>query len=116
MQITRTVPRRLMILQLRQIFFTDARTFMVVLSADSLHAARESGEAYQKQAAGAVTADGYDPRRWTQRSRPPPARPWALRFAFFINGSYWWDSRCACTCDIKSITTTTMMSSEVPPK
>ncbi len=28
MQITRTTPLRLMILQLRQIFFTDARTFI----------------------------------------------------------------------------------------
>jgi len=28
---TRTVPRRLTILQLRQIFLTDALTFMVVL-------------------------------------------------------------------------------------
>jgi|GEM_PF-2407425 len=31
LQITRTTPLRLMTLQLRQIFFTDARTFMIVL-------------------------------------------------------------------------------------
>ena len=42
---------------------------------------------------------------------PPP-----LRLAFFSKLSYWWDIRCAWICAMKSITTTTTISSEVPPK
>src|SRR5690606_3700430 len=39
-----------------------------------------------------------------------------FRFAFFSRLSYWWDIRCAWICAMKSITTTTTISSEVPPK
>lgn len=42
--------------------------------------------------------------------------PRPLRFAFFSRLSYWWDIRCAWICAMKSITTTTTISSEVPPK
>ena len=45
------------------------------------------------------------------RPREPP-----LRLAFFSRLSYWCDIRCAWTCAMKSITTTTTISSEVPPK
>ena len=45
------------------------------------------------------------------RPREPP-----FRLAFFSRLSYWWDIRCAWTCAMKSITTTTTISSEVPPK
>src|ERR1700741_5197022 len=42
---------------------------------------------------------------------PPP-----LKFAFLSRLSYCCDIRYACTCVIKSIVTTTMISSDVPPK
>ena len=48
------------------------------------------------------------------RAQREPPRP--LRFAFFSRLSYWWDIRCAWICAMKSITTTTTISSEVPPK
>lgn len=48
----------------------------------------------------------------TQRIVPRPP----LKFAFFIKASYWWDIKCAWTCAIKSITTTTMIIKDVPPK
>ena len=46
-----------------------------------------------------------------QRPREPP-----FRLAFFNRLSYWCDIRCAWICAMKSITTTTTISSEVPPK
>ena len=46
-----------------------------------------------------------------QRVRAPP-----FKFAFFSRLSYWCDIRCAWICAMKSITTTTTISSEVPPK
>ncbi len=46
-----------------------------------------------------------------QRPREPP-----FKFAFFSRLSYWCDIRCAWICAMKSITTTTTISSEVPPK
>ena len=49
--------------------------------------------------------------RANQRGREPP-----FKFAFFNRLSYWWDIKCACTWAMKSITTTTTISSEVPPK
>ena len=39
-----------------------------------------------------------------------------FKFAFLSKLSYWWDIRCAWTCAMKSITTTTTISSDVPPK
>ena len=39
-----------------------------------------------------------------------------FRLAFFSRLSYWWDIRCAWICAMKSMTTTTTISSEVPPK
>src|SRR5690606_21807419 len=45
------------------------------------------------------------------RALAPP-----LRFAFFSRLSYWCDIRCAWIWAMKSITTTTTISSEVPPK
>ncbi len=39
-----------------------------------------------------------------------------FRFAFFSKLSYWCDMRCAWIWAMKSITTTTTISSEVPPK
>ncbi len=50
-------------------------------------------------------------RSFRQRPREPP-----FKFAFFSRLSYWCDIRCACTWAMKSITTTTTISSEVPPK
>ncbi len=51
---------------------------------------------------------------------PNPSAPHytPTRFApdFFNRLSYWCDITYACTCAMKSIVTTTMMSSEVPPK
>ena len=44
------------------------------------------------------------------RAAPP------FRFAFFSRLSYWCDIRWAWTWAMKSITTTTTISSEVPPK
>ncbi len=49
--------------------------------------------------------------RRSQRARAPP-----FKFAFFSRLSYWCDIRCAWICAMKSITTTTTISSEVPPK
>jgi len=48
-----------------------------------------------------------------QRDNPrePP-----FKLAFFNRLSYWCDIRCAWICAMKSITTTTTISSEVPPK
>jgi hypothetical protein len=45
------------------------------------------------------------------RPREPP-----FRLAFFIRPSYWLDIMCAWICAVKSMTTTTTISSEVPPK
>lgn len=61
---TRTTPLRLTILQFRQIFFTEALTFMCILPK--------------------VFYEGY-PKVAHQRMRPPPG---ALRLAFFISPSY----------------------------
>ena len=43
-------------------------------------------------------------------------RPAPLKFAFFKRLSYWWVMMYACTWDMKSMVTTTMISSDVPPK
>ncbi len=52
---------------------------------------------------------------WGQpRARPPREPP--LRLAFFRRLSYWCDIRWAWIWAMKSITTTTTISSEVPPK
>ena len=51
------------------------------------------------------------PRGRLSQRLPPP-----LRLAFFSRLSYWWDIRCAWICAMKSITTTTTISSDVPPK
>ena len=48
------------------------------------------------------------------RARPPREPP--LRLAFFNRLSYWCDIRWAWIWAMKSITTTTTISSEVPPK
>lgn len=48
--------------------------------------------------------------------RIKPEEPYPLRFAFFISDSYCCDIMCDCTCDMKSMTTTTTMRSDVPPK
>ena len=100
-----------MILQFLQIFLTDARTFMIALQKSS-----------RPHAKGAYYI------RFVARMRPRPAsgcnspqrgtpeRPNDLRFDFFISGSYWCDTRCDCSCAMKSITTITMISSDVPPK
>lgn len=48
------------------------------------------------------------------RAKPPRLPP--FRFAFFSRLSYWCDIRCDWTWAMKSITTTTTISSEVPPK
>lgn len=58
--------------------------------------------------------DGRPVPRWDQRPGAPAREP--FRLAFFSRLSYWWDIRCACICAMKSITTTTTISSEVPPK
>jgi hypothetical protein len=42
--------------------------------------------------------------------------PAPLKLAFFNRLSYWCDMMYACTCDMKSMVTTTMISNEVPPK
>ena len=52
--------------------------------------------------------------RGVARAQRAPPRP--FKFAFFNRLSYWWDIRCAWICAMKSITTTTTISSEVPPK
>jgi len=49
------------------------------------------------------------------RANPPPREP-PLRLAFFSKLSYWCDIRWAWIWAMKSITTTTTISSEVPPK
>ena len=49
-----------------------------------------------------------------QRPVRPAREP--FRFAFFNRLSYWCEVRCAWICAMKSITTTTTISSEVPPK
>ena len=48
-----------------------------------------------------------------QRAKPPRE---PLRFAFLSRLSYWCDIRCDWICAMKSITTTTTISSDVPPK
>ncbi len=49
------------------------------------------------------------------RAKPPPREP-PLRLAFFSRLSYWCDIRWAWIWAMKSITTTTTINSEVPPK
>ena len=70
------------------------------------------------------------PRRWPEGPRPAPSgsvdgelfsrhqrrRLPPLRLAFFSRLSYWWLIRCACSWEMKSITTTTTISRLVPPK
>lgn len=53
-------------------------------------------------------------RIWSQ-SRGKPRLP-PLRLAFFSRLSYWCDIRCAWIWAMKSITTTTTINSDVPPK
>src|SRR5512141_1612828 len=43
-------------------------------------------------------------------------KPAPLKLAFFNRLSYWCDMMYACTCDMKSMVTTTMINSDVPPK
>src|SRR4029453_3650067 len=151
---TRTTPLRLMILQLRQIFFTEASTFISVSSSlFSLRAEDDPrpGEVVRRQIHRHLVARQYldvvhphfsgdmakndmtvlqlYPERCIrqhlqdlplhlyrvflchQRVGSPP-----LKFAFFSRLSYCCDIRYACTCVMKSIVTTTMIRSEVPPK
>jgi hypothetical protein len=56
------------------------------------------------------------PCRTVGQPLPKPPREPPLRLAFFISPSYWWDIRWAWIWAVKSITTTTTISSEVPPK
>jgi len=88
-QITRTTPLRRTILHLRQIFFTEARTFI-----STLHQGPDT----------ALSINQLPIFRRFQRNTP--ARPVPFRLAFFSRLSYWWDIRCAWTCAMKSITTT----------
>ena len=81
----------------------------------------------------ATLARGSAPDHPRARSPPgSPIAPWGasavafatlfpyrlppFRFAFFSKLSYWCDMRCAWIWAMKSITTTTTISSEVPPK
>src|SRR5689334_8229001 len=50
-----------------------------------------------------------------QRERLSPSLRPPSRLAFFIKPGYWCDIACACSCAMKSITTTTTISSDVPP-
>jgi hypothetical protein len=61
---------------------------------------------------------GLSPGRpwYCRQPLPKPPREPPLRFAFFIRPSYWCDIRWAWIWAVKSITTTTTISSEVPPK
>src|SRR5271169_6784666 len=158
LQITRTTPLRRMILQLRQIFFTDAITFMSaslrpLFGAENdprpgqivrrqIHGhliARQNLDVVHAHFSGDMAEDHvavlklYPERRVGQRlqdlslhlyrlflrhpafaqrdGNPPP-----LKLAFLSRLSYCCDMRYACTCVMKSIVTTTMISSDVPPK
>lgn len=100
-QITYTTPRRRTILQWRQIFFTEAWTFIVSSSLSP-----DAPGNHKRPTRHAVTYDYLT----------TPERPYPFRLAFFNRLSYWCDIKCACTWDMKSMTTTTIISSEVPPK
>ena len=95
LQITRTTRLRRTILHFAHIFLTDAMTFMI-----RLHSL-----------AGALRAPRCFPARLRHRSISPP-----LKCALRSRLSYWCDMMYAWTCDMKSMVTTTMMSSDVPPK
>lgn len=55
---------------------------------------------------------------WIRSNLQPRGKPRAppLRLDFFSRLSYWCDIRCAWIWEMKSITTTTTISSDVPPK
>src|SRR5436190_14415958 len=150
-QMTRTTPLRRMILQLRQIFFTEASTFMSHLSSLRAEDDPRPGQVVWRQIHRHLVARQYldvvhphlpgdmpqhhvsvlqlHPESCVrqhfqdlalhlyrvflrhQRVGSPP-----LKFAFFSRLSYCCDIMYACTCVMKSIVTTTMISSDVPPK
>lgn len=97
-----------MTLQFRHIFLTDALTFIRHLVSYPLSAASFSdpGDLLGRIARNAATAN-----RYLGIPIPPPVSC-ALRSRL----SYWCDIRCACTWAMKSMHTTTTISSEVPPK
>ena len=122
-----------MILQLRQIFFTEASTFIAQLRhlvarqyldvmhphlprdmpqydvpVFQLHAERGIGQHLDDLA---LHLNRVFFRHQRVGNPPPP-----LKFAVRNRLSYCCDMRYACTCVMKSMVTTTMISNEVPPK
>src|SRR5574343_153744 len=106
---TRTTPLRRMILQLRQIFLTDADTFMVF----SLTGLAPS---VRSRHSGLLETRSLRPEHDASTTRCLGAGQPALKFAFFSSDSYCCDITYDWTCAQKSMVTTTMISSEVPPK
>src|SRR6478672_12031323 len=152
-QMTRTTPCRRTILQLRQIFFTEASTFISPPDQSSLRPESDprAGQVVRRQLDGDLVArqvldvvhghlsgyvrkhdvtvfELYAERRVRQHFRhlalhrnrlflrhqrvgTPP-----LKLALRSRLSYCCDIRYACTWVMKSIVTTTMIRSDVPPK
>jgi len=87
--------------------------------APATHAGTMSGQPVRLAAARVA-------HQWRRGETAPAAKPVSqprvkpreppFKLAFFIRPSYWCDIRCAWICAVKSITTTTTISSEVPPK
>ena len=104
LQITNNTRLRRTILQFLQIFFTEAWTFISFLP--------------NFRAGGISPRTRFKPpqRNSNAYRRTTPERPYDFRLAFFIRLSYWCEIRCAWTCAMKSMITTTTINTEVPPK
>jgi len=103
-----------MILHLRQIFLTLASTFISI----SVRVAapipfRPPARCGRHTIRIRVGSRGTRPASSRHRIGGVPM---PLKLVFFSRLSYWCDIMYAWTCAMKSIVTTTMISSEVPPK